>query len=57
MYVNGISSVLRRGASQYSRSPSGRQCYAAGRAAWRSFSHKVARDRRLYELDAARRAG
>ncbi|MDN7856571.1 hypothetical protein QZM81_12200 [Burkholderia cepacia] len=56
MNVNGISSALRRGASQYSRSPSGRQCYAAGRAAWRSFSHKVERERRLVELEAARRA-
>jgi len=56
MNVNGISSALRRGASRYSRSPSGRQSYAAGRGAWRSFAHKVERDRRLVELDAARRA-
>ncbi|MDP9587190.1 hypothetical protein [Burkholderia ambifaria] len=56
MNVNGISSALRRGASQYNRSPSGRLSYAAGRGAWRSFAHKVERDRRLVELDAARRA-
>ncbi|WFN11537.1 hypothetical protein [Burkholderia contaminans] len=56
MNVNGISSALRRGTSHYTRSPSGRLSYAAGRGAWRSFSHKVARDRRLVELEAARRA-
>lgn len=57
MNVNGASSALRRGASQYRRSPGGQQCYAAGRGVWRSFSHKVARERRLAELEVARRVG
>jgi hypothetical protein len=30
--------------------------YAAGRAVWRNYSHKVARDRRLAELVANYRA-
>lgn len=42
--VIGTSSALRRGASHYPRVPTSRQCYAAGRGVWRSFSHKLARD-------------
>jgi hypothetical protein len=49
MRVNGASSALRRGATDHNRKTMGRQTYAAGRAAWRSYANKLAHDWREAE--------